>query len=125
MILDALEGAGPVFIRRFVQNLGGWEAFDQSTDEQLLQSLRQSGGKHALLTPGTWEDCIRSADRAMAGIQAYAARTLVHGDPDWPAQVDRLRDAPLWLHVRGDASLLSRRSVAIIGTRSPSTWGAA
>lgn len=54
-----------------------------------------------------------------AGVQ-----TLIPGDEHWPAQLDKLASArPIMLWVRGDASLLSSRSVAIVGARACTSYG--
>lgn len=53
------------------------------------------------------------------GVQA-----LIPGDEHWPAQLDELVSArPIMLWVRGDASLLSSRSVAIVGARACTSYG--
>lgn len=53
------------------------------------------------------------------GVQA-----LIPGDEHWPAQLDELISArPIMLWVRGDASLLASRSVAIVGARACTSYG--
>lgn len=53
------------------------------------------------------------------GVQA-----LIPGDEHWPAQLDELISArSIMLWVRGDASLLASRSVAIVGARACTSYG--
>jgi DNA processing protein len=54
-------------------------------------------------------------------------RLVCPGDPEWPGQLDVLGDARPWgLWIRGNADLrfACLRSVAIVGTRSASAYGA-
>lgn len=56
--------------------------------------------------------------------QAAGARLLVHGEPEYPKALLDLPDAPPVLWVTGDASLLNRSAVAIVGARNASSLGA-
>jgi DNA processing protein len=60
---------------------------------------------------------IRAAKRA-------GARMLCLGDPDYPAALAGIADAPPVLWARGRASLLSRPMLALVGTRNASALGA-
>lgn len=44
-------------------------------------------------------------------------------DDDFPEKLKGLDDAPYYLFYKGDKKLLSKKSVAIVGTRSPSNYG--
>ena len=52
------------------------------------------------------------------------ARVVLWGDPDFPPQLEEIRDAPPILYVWGDLSLLARPSVAIVGSRDHTDYGA-
>jgi DNA processing protein len=58
-----------------------------------------------------------------AQIEALRARVVTLADDDYPAMLREIPDPPLVLHVRGDASLLSRMSVAVVGSRRASPYG--
>ena len=51
------------------------------------------------------------------------ARLLIWGAPDYPQALRDLSDAPPVLWVRGDAGLLSRPAVAVVGARNASALG--
>ena len=55
--------------------------------------------------------------------RALGARLLVHGEPDYPAALAEVADAPPILWVLGDASLLQRPMVAMVGARNASSLG--
>lgn len=63
----------------------------------------------------------------LAAIEAMEGRFVVPGDPEWPSQVDDLGDArPLGLWVRGRSDLRrwALRSVAVVGARACTPYGA-
>ncbi len=55
----------------------------------------------------------------------HGVQALIPGDEHWPTQLDELDVAmrPIMLWVRGDASLLASRSVAIVGARACTSYG--
>jgi DNA processing protein len=55
--------------------------------------------------------------------RAAGARLLCHGTPDYPAALMDMADAPPVLWVLGDAALLSRPMVAMVGARNASSLG--
>jgi DNA processing protein len=55
--------------------------------------------------------------------RALGARLLVHGEPGYPAALAGLADAPPVLWVLGDAGLLARPMVAMVGARNASSLG--
>jgi DNA processing protein len=55
--------------------------------------------------------------------QALGARLLVHGEADYPAALAEVADAPPVLWVIGDAGLLTRPLVAMVGARNASSLG--
>ncbi|GAA5011747.1 DNA-processing protein DprA [Kitasatospora paranensis] len=60
-------------------------------------------------------------------IRGGGGRFLIPGDPEWPSQLDDLGDGrPVGLWVRGTGSLrlLALRSVAVVGARACSVYGA-
>ena len=54
---------------------------------------------------------------------ALGARLLLRGDPAYPALLDLLPDAPPLLWALGDAGLLARPMVALVGARNASSLG--
>lgn len=63
----------------------------------------------------------------LAAIQGLGGRFVCPGDPDWPVQLDDLGDQrPTGLWVRGAPSLrlLALRSVAVVGARACTAYGA-
>ncbi|WP_394154952.1 DNA-processing protein DprA [Loktanella salsilacus] len=55
--------------------------------------------------------------------QKAGARLLMQGDPDWPAVIDDLPDAPPLLWAIGQVELLKRPMIAMVGARNASSLG--
>jgi DNA processing protein len=54
---------------------------------------------------------------------AAGARLLVHGEDDYPRALLDIPDAPPVLWVKGDASLLNRPAIGMVGARNASSLG--
>ena len=71
-----------------------------------------------------YEVCPVGVARAEASQgRAAGARLLVHGEPDYPRALLDVPDAPPVLWVLGDARLLNRPAVALVGARNASSLG--
>jgi DNA processing protein len=57
------------------------------------------------------------------GPEGPAIRVLRPDDPDFPRSLLTVRSPPDVLYARGDLSLLTGRLVAIVGSRTPTTYG--
>ncbi|HEX2123432.1 MAG TPA: DNA-processing protein DprA, partial [Thermoanaerobaculia bacterium] len=55
-------------------------------------------------------------------VEELRASTITRIDPEYPPMLLEIVDPPLVLHVRGDASLLARPSVALVGSRRASPY---
>ncbi|MEU5169471.1 DNA-processing protein DprA [Streptomyces mutomycini] len=65
--------------------------------------------------------------RDLADVAAIGGRFVCPGDREWPSQLDDLRDARpigLWVRGRSDLRLWALRSVAVVGARACTPYGA-
>jgi DNA protecting protein DprA len=81
--------------------------YDSIKYEKLISSLRRING-----------------DQVLAEIDKHQARLLTPIDDDWPNQLNDLAAPPLALIVKGNVSALNQKSLAIVGTRNPTSYGA-
>jgi DNA processing protein len=66
-------------------------------------------------------------ERDLEAIRAAGGRFVVPGDTEWPSQLDDLRDARpvgLWIRGRPDLRMWALRSVAVVGARACTPYGA-
>jgi DNA processing protein len=65
-----------------------------------------------------------NGDQVLAEIDKHQARLITPIDDDWPNQLNDLAAPPLALIVKGNVSALNQKSLAIVGTRNPTSYGA-
>ena len=81
--------------------------YDSVKYEKLISSLRGISG-----------------DQVLSEIDKHQARLITPLDQDWPVQVNDLAAPPIGLIIKGNISALHQRSLAIVGTRNPTSYGA-
>jgi len=81
--------------------------YDSIKYDKLISSLRRING-----------------DQVLAEIDKHQARLLTPIDADWPNQLNDLAAPPIALIVKGNVSALNQKSLAIVGTRNPTSYGA-
>ncbi len=113
VLLARSEGIGPISFRRLLLRYGSARAALKS-----LPDLAAKSGFTRFATPTP-----AALDREQANLHKIGARLLVWGDPEYPSALADLPDAPPVLSVAGDIALLSRRSIAIVGSRNASLNG--
>jgi DNA processing protein len=64
-----------------------------------------------------------NCDEIAARIESVGAQFITPHSPDWPISLNDLFAIPIGLVVKGDVASLSQRSLAIVGTRNPTSYG--
>jgi DNA processing protein len=120
LALALTPGLGARMAGRLLRALGSPEAiFDAS--------LTELEGQHL---PAAVAQAIHSrqpmsaAAKELAQSQQEGVRLLTWDEPQYPRLLREIYDPPPLLYVRGNAELLGRHSVAIVGTRRPTPYGA-
>lgn len=62
-------------------------------------------------------------ERILDEFYKYNISAVTYVSKNFPKKLKNLSDPPLVLYVRGDVSLLGKKSIAIVGTRKPTTYG--
>ena len=65
-----------------------------------------------------------SADPVLTSIEKTGADFVTPGDLNWPQSVEDLLAPPIALIVKGNPATISMQSLAIVGTRNPTHYGA-
>jgi DNA processing protein len=120
--LSLVPGVGPQRLRLIVATFGSAQAA-LGAPRAKLETLEGIGRAAAT--------AIKEA-RVEDGVQVLSqlatlgdnARVLIAGQPDFPPQLEEIRDPPPVLYVWGDRSLLTKTSVAFVGSRDHSPYGA-
>lgn len=108
------ENVGPRTFQRLLERFGSAAAALAA----LPELAKRGGGKRPIKV------CPKSAAEAeMEAADRLGAGVLAWGEPDYPRMLAAIDDAPPILYVRGNASLLGRPMVAMVGARNASING--
>jgi DNA protecting protein DprA len=101
----------------------GSEISHQGAEETLLRikdGFYKSGKAEKTLSqihPG-------GAGALIESIENAGGQFIVPGDSSWPSQLDDLATPPIGLIIKGKIESIAGRSIAIVGTRNPTPYGA-
>lgn len=112
--LARTENVGPVTFDQLIGRYG-----EPALALAALPDLARRGGRLAGLRITTETE----ADQELAAGAALGARLVAACEPDFPQALAALDPPPPLIWVRGDAGLLDRRTVAIVGARVASAAG--
>ena len=122
ILLNQIEGIGPVRVRALCAALGSPEAV-LAAPERELAAVRGIGPKVAenIVTQRGGLD----AGREEAAAARLGARLVTPLDAEYPAPLKNIYDPPLCLYVRGTLVPKDEQALAIVGTRRASHYGLA
>jgi DNA processing protein len=109
------ENIGPRTFRALINHCGGARAALDA-----LPGLARRGGAQ-----GPGRVCsVQEAEQEISTARRMGARFIALGEPDYPARLRMIDDAPPLLAVRGNADILMQPMMAIVGSRNASAAGA-
>ncbi len=120
IVLNMIEGLGPVSVRRLIAALGSPKAI-LDADREALMKARGVGEKLAL-------KIITQRDRIDAGEEMDNAadlgiRIVTPLDDEYPHALKSIHDPPLALYIKGRLLPADDKALAIVGSRSTSQYG--
>jgi DNA processing protein len=120
LVLVTAPGMGPTRCKRTVQRLGGAERVFAASLTEL-----ESTGMPAEAAQYVFDGRARKvATDEVARAAEQGVTWLTAEDEAYPDRLLEIYDPPAVLWVRGDASLLGRAGIAVVGTRQPTPYGA-
>lgn len=111
LALLALPGLGPAKVRKIA--LVGRPLCSEAPPNNLSAD------------PEIWREAVGHARQVVARCEQAGIAAISIVDPRYPKLLLDLSNAPPVLFCRGDLSLLARRTVGVIGTRTSDVWGEA
>lgn len=120
IVLNRIEGLGPVSVRRLIDCLGSPRAILEADREQLMKA-RGVGEKLALkiVTQRDGIDVQEEIEKAAD----YGTRIVTMQDEEYPEILKTIHDPPLVLYVRGRLLPQDSKAIAIVGSRATSHYG--
>lgn len=111
--LARTENVGPITFRQILRRFGSAEAALKAVPD-----MARRGGKRNLTLPPQ-----SAIDDELERIEKIGAKLIGWNEPDYPEALAVIEDAPPLITVRGNVSLLHKRSIGIVGTRNASLNG--
>jgi DNA processing protein len=107
------ENVGPVTFARLLDRFGS----AQSALDALPDLARRGGAQRFTV-------CSQAeAEKEVAAVAAADATLIAKGEENYPPLLARIEDAPPLIAVKGNAHLLTKRAVGVVGTRNASLNG--
>jgi DNA processing protein len=120
MALILTPGMGAIRARKAVERLGGsGRVFEASLTE--LEGTGMPAASAQFVFEGRAE---AEAEAEVKRILEQGGSFLTPEDEAYPEGLREIYDPPAVLWIRGDATLLARPGIAVVGTRQPSPYGA-
>jgi DNA processing protein len=109
------DNIGPRTFRSLINHCGG----ARSALDALPELARRGGAQKPARI------CSRElAERELEGSRRLGIALIALGEPDYPARLRRIDDAPPLIGVRGKISVLASHMIAVVGSRNASGAGA-
>jgi DNA processing protein len=128
LALCSIRGVGYWTLSRMAQTGTDFAAFLATRDSaEASHALRTFGAKLERKMAGEWNTvrnrALARANRILEDLTATGTRLVMAGSAEFPRALKDLSDPPAWLFVQGNLPLLTKPSVAVVGTRAPSDDG--
>ncbi len=117
--LSYLTGVGPIRAKRMLAHAGSYaDVFELDAGK-----LSELGIGEVAIEQLANGEVLAKADEELTFIERNDIRVLDCLHPAYPKRLNELPDSPLVLYVRGELQTDPRRTVAIVGTRKPTSYG--
>jgi DNA processing protein len=120
IILNLIEGLGPVSVRRLIDTLGSPKAILEA-DRDALMEARGVGEKLALKIVVQRDEI--SAEKEIDKAAEIGARIITPLDDEYPNALKTIHNPPLALYVLGRILPQDAKAIAIVGSRATSHYG--
>lgn len=115
-----VPGIGPARVRSLVGRFRSASAILQATTAALC---RVDGIDQVLAEAIRHAPAENSAEQQLTRLDKHHARLITFWDDDFPSALKSIDDAPVVLFIKGELRASDKFSIAIVGTRQPTTYG--
>jgi DNA processing protein len=119
--LGMIPGVGSMYTKTLISHIGSAEKIFSMPKGKLLQ-IPGVGQVLAQSICNSKESLVK-AEKQLERAEKEKARLIFYTDKEYPVRFKEVPDAPVMLYVKGPADLNSKRTVAIVGTRSATEYG--
>ncbi len=111
---------GPITAKNLISHCGSPIAVFKSSKKELMKipGIGETIASNILTGRG-----LELAEQELQYLEKNKVQALFYLDKDYPGRLKRYHDCPVVLYYKGSVDLNAGRTVAIVGTRQPSTYG--
>ena len=120
LALSLVPGIGSQRLRTLIATFGSAQAALDAPQSRLSGVYGIGPAAATAITEARLDD----GARVLSQLGAMGARALISGQPEFPSQLAEIPEPPSVLYVWGDMSLLTKPSVAFVGSRDHTGYGA-
>lgn len=120
VVLNRIEGLGPITVRRLVETLGSPAAILEA-DVEALKEAPKVGPKLAQSIVAQRREI--DVEQELESAAAIGARLITLVDAEYPESLAMIYDPPLALYIWGELLPEDGKSLAIVGSRSATNYG--
>ena len=117
--LSMTPGVGSRLAGKLLRQFGSPQEIFRASLTELEACRLPSAPARAIQSRSAHKD----AEAELAKVRALGCRLLNWDEPEYPQRLLEIYDPPPLLYVRGDASVLNRHSISMVGTRRPTPYG--
>jgi len=118
--LTFVPGLGDILIRQLVSYCGSASAVFKTPKGKLLKIPGIGEKNVAALLNTTW---LGLAEAELKKVDERKVKLLFFTDPEYPAKLRQIPDAPVMLYYSGNANLNNPSVISIVGTRKATDYG--
>jgi len=120
LILNSIPSLGPIRIRKLIEHFGSAYNVLSSSVEEISEV--EGIGPNIANTIKIFKDKIEP-ERELEILEKEDIKIIIYEDKDYPPMLRHLPDAPVILYVKGKLLPQDSISVAVVGTRKPTSYG--
>ena len=121
LVLSMVPGIGAARLRALVNHFGDPESALEASERELAAAEGIDRGLAKRIR--TKRDFDKEVQTQLSRLNKSEAKIVTFWDKDFPENLKKIYDPPVMLFVRGEFSPSDKYSVAVVGTRNPTTYG--
>jgi len=120
LMLSIIDGIGPVKYKKLIQHYQSYESIVSGAKSEVFKDCGLSEKQaSAILAFNRWNE----VDQIINQAEKLGITLLCYGQDNYPQQLVNIFAPPIALYLKGDVRNLSKPAIAVVGSRTPTSYG--